>query len=677
MNTQRIALAIILFLIPVSSLNSERSKLDSLHNRLERQKDSARISTLLDLSWGYRNFRPDSALKFGLEAIELSKQFNDFENLAKAHSFVGVAFRIMGDYLNSIDYYYNGLDIAKEHNIEEQEGYAFLNIANLFIYQDYHRYAIENIKRSEDIALRINNSNMLSYVYLYYGRAYMAIPDLEKAMDYFHKALVIRKELNLYSEQAVCYKYIGDVYHNLDNLSTALENYELSLGTVDKNADKDLFAEVLMKQSMVYLQQNKIEEALKLAERSMEIAKDVGANLTIRNSSQVLAKIALMQNKHKNASAYFQNIIELNEKLFGQQLTERIFFLEYQIEKQQKENKIEMLNKDNLIKELELNRAKSFNFTLLLIVVLLSGMFLFALFTLKERRKQTRLLEQQNQEITNQRLSIEQKTNNLQNAYSVIEGYVGKITDSIQYAKKIQEAILPNIKSSTPFFSDSFTFYLPKDFVSGDFYWLNIKNNVMHLAVADCTGHGVPGAFMSIIGMDLLSQAVNQQNITDPAQILDFLNVELRKKLHKEIEEELILKDSMDVAVVRIEAETSKLVFSGALIPLTIVRDGKIIEHKPQFTSIGISSKVFNRPFNQEHIELKPGDWIYLYSDGFMDQFGGKNKKKYMRSAFFKTLLCISTKGGNEQAIELRKSFFNWKGNNEQIDDVLVLGLKV
>jgi len=182
---------------------------------------------------------------------------------------------------------------------------------------------------------------------------------------------------------------------------------------------------------------------------------------------------------------------------------------------------------------------------------------------------------------------------------------------------------------------------------------------------------------MSIIGMDLLNQAVNQQNITEPASILDYLNIELRNKLRKGDAEELILKDSMDMAIFTLKLGESNLVYSGALIPLTIIRNKKIIEYKPDFTSIGISKSLFNRPFKQQVVDIKPGDWIYLYSDGYMDQFGGDDNKKFMRKGFFSSLLNLSSLTGDNQETELKRQFSNWKRNGEQIDDVLVLGLKV
>ncbi|HCX99356.1 MAG TPA: serine/threonine protein phosphatase, partial [Bacteroidales bacterium] len=193
----------------------------------------------------------------------------------------------------------------------------------------------------------------------------------------------------------------------------------------------------------------------------------------------------------------------------------------------------------------------------------------------------------------------------------------------------------------------------------------------------DCTGHGVPGAFMSIICTDLLNLAVNQQNIKEPADILEFLNIELRNKLRKDDDDELVLKDSMDIGIIKYSKGSNLIDYSGALIPLTIVRDNKILEFKPNFSSIGMSTRLNSKPFKQEKIEFCPGDWVYMYTDGYMDQFGGERNKKFMRNRFLSTLLEVSIGTGSGQKAELDKIFKSWQGNNEQIDDVLVLGFKV
>jgi serine phosphatase RsbU (regulator of sigma subunit) len=282
----------------------------------------------------------------------------------------------------------------------------------------------------------------------------------------------------------------------------------------------------------------------------------------------------------------------------------------------------------------------------------------------------------QNEEIITQRSNIELKNKTLEEAYRVIESYIGKITDSIQYAERIQEALLPSLEVTKPFFTDAFCFFKPKDFVSGDFYWVAKKNGVIYFAVADCTGHGVPGAFMSIIGMDMLNQAINQHSITEPAKILNYLNIELPLKMNLH-EDEMVLKDSMDIAVCCFDPSSLALTFSGALIPLTICRNGEIIEEKPSPISLGISRRVYTKPFEQKTVQLQSNDWVFLYTDGFIDQFGGEKNRKFLKKHFVTLLGTIAQSSGSQFKETLEKTFKSWKGNVEQTDDVLVLGLRV
>ena len=662
-------LTIIAFFIPLLGYSIQDSKIDSLYTRLKEVNDSSKIEVLTKLSWELRNSEPNKSIDLGLEAIQLAEKYEDYENLVKLHSFVGVAYRIIGNYSKSTDYYYKGLELAKKYKLIEQEGFAYINIANLHIYQEYYKNAIENLNNALAIAKRLRNNLMLSYVRLNLGRAKLLLKQCDSAMVDFNTALKIRKEINFTAGLAVCYKYIGDVYIEKGDYFLAIENYNISQQLVDKESDKDLYANILARKAELFQSTGETDVALKYAEMANQIANEIGAKLTIRDALKVITQIAKEKEHYRQAAGNLERIIRYNDTLFNQRLSEKLFFLEYQYEKQKKESEIE-------IKELKLNRARSIALALVIIIVLLVGLVVFILVSLKHRKRINQQLLIQNEEISSQRSNIELKNNNLEDAYKVIESYIGKITDSIQYAERIQVALLPSVESVKPFFSDAFRYYKPKDFVSGDFYWITQKNGKIFFAAADCTGHGVPGAFMSIIGLDMLNQAVNQQNITEPGKILDYLSIELPLKMNID-EGEMVLKDSMDIAVCSFDKENMTLSYSGALIPLTICRNGEIIEEKPSPVSIGISRKVYNKDFIQKTVQLHKNDWIFLYTDGFIDQFGGEKNRKYMKRNFLELLSSLSNSNTQQFEFELSRSFAAWKGSGEQVDDVLVLGLLV
>lgn len=257
-----------------------------------------------------------------------------------------------------------------------------------------------------------------------------------------------------------------------------------------------------------------------------------------------------------------------------------------------------------------------------------------------------------------------------------IEEYFVQVTDSIKYAQKIQEAILPPESYVRRLLPDSFILYRPKDIVSGDFYWMGEANNKVFFAAVDCTGHGVPGAFMSIVGYNQLKQAIITTGGSNPAQILDHLNQGVSETLHqKDINS--TSKDGMDIAICSLNKDTLELEYAGAFNPLYLLRNGEIIQTKGDKFPIGSFLDGETPSFTNNKIQLVPGDQIYIFSDGFADQFGGPRGKKFMYKRFRELLLSNSGKDLSEQKDVLKESLFKWMKNEEQVDDILVMGIKV
>lgn len=329
---------------------------------------------------------------------------------------------------------------------------------------------------------------------------------------------------------------------------------------------------------------------------------------------------------------------------------------------------------------------------------------LFGFIKIRERRLQTskKTLEQvvktRTKEIIKQKEEIEKQK-------KLVEEKNKNITDSINYAKLIQEAILPSERYIKHLLGDSFIIYKPKDIVSGDFYWIfkgtgdwvrgtKVGNQHIIIAACDCTGHGVPGAFMSIIGHDQLDQAVKQKWIIKPSEILDELNKGVRNRLSgvltsaKSGLKYSTVMDGMDIALCSIDFDNKDLQFAGAYNPIYIIRkkhtptsldsgDYELIEIKGDRFPIGIFPEKESNKFTNHKIKLKKDDTIYLFSDGFVDQFGGPKNKKFMRSRFMQMLLDIQHLSMEDQQKAINKTFEQWKGDNEQVDDVLVIGLRV
>jgi serine phosphatase RsbU (regulator of sigma subunit) len=250
------------------------------------------------------------------------------------------------------------------------------------------------------------------------------------------------------------------------------------------------------------------------------------------------------------------------------------------------------------------------------------------------------------------------------------ENLLTDITDSISYAKNIQTAILPSKKIIKKLLRESFIYYKPKDIVAGDFYWLQERNNKVLFAAADCTGHGVPGAMISVVCNNALNRSVREYDLTDPGKILDKTRDIIKEEFEKSGKE---VNDGMDIALCSLEGVQLK--YAGALIPVWIIRDGKIIEIKGDRQPIG--KYVQQKPYTTHTLDLQKGDTIYIFSDGFVDQFGGEKGKKFKTQPFRDLLLKIQDKIMYDQKTILYRTFEDWKGTLEQIDDVCVIGVRV
>ena len=303
-------------------------------------------------------------------------------------------------------------------------------------------------------------------------------------------------------------------------------------------------------------------------------------------------------------------------------------------------------------------------FITICLVSIISAIYFYTTWRTKKLKIDKKILEDK----------VVERTHELQEKNVIIEEKNKDITDSIKYAEKIQKSILPLNKEMSKSFSDYFILFKPRDIVSGDFYWFTKKKDEALIAAVDCTGHGVPGAFMSMIGFSQLNQIVNEREITDTDEILNQLSDGVDKAL-KQSDQEDTAKDGMDIALVNVNNKKMELSYSGAYRPLFMVRDGELEEIKADKFPIGGS--VEGMKFTKQNIKMKKGDTFYLFSDGFPDQFGGEKGKKFMTKRFKELLLENIHLNMDKQKQILDKSLESWRGRLEQVDDILVIGIRV
>jgi serine phosphatase RsbU (regulator of sigma subunit)/Tfp pilus assembly protein PilF len=671
--------------------NVERNSVETEKFLLEAKKLAEDQSNILlivkasnELGVFYRNHsRYSESLVFHKEALRLASQLEEKKWIARTLNNIGVVYRRLDDHSKAAEFHLRALKIAEEIRDTFSISVSENSLGNIYSLNGRYDQALLYFNKALQLSKAQKNPIGQAINYNNIGEVYEFSGDYDKAKEFYSKSLEINKQVKSEKGIAICINALGKILLYTGYPKTAYK-YFSEASIIDKKiGDKKFIADSYINLGRALVVLKRYDEAKQCLYQGIKIAQEIKSKVHFQLANEELSKIYANLNDFKASLTYFKNSTLYKDSVLNEKNARHLATIQtiYETEKKEKENQI--LRQKQELSDKENKRKNYFIYSLILGLFLSMVLIIVVYLALLTKRRANRLLSEQKDEIESQSLKIEQqrknievKNRNLEEAYQIIENYIGKITDSIRYAEQIQKSILPDMDRLELIFRETFTFYKPKDIVSGDFYWYTVRGDMIYIALADCTGHGVPGAFMSIIGTDLLNQIVIQQACEEPDKILSFLNKELREKLRKG-KEELILKDSMDVALCIINKNTREIRYSGALIPLFILSDGEVTEIKPNYTSLGTSHSLFNREFRVHTFILKPNSWIYLTTDGYIDQFGGENHKKFMRTRFVEFLVKINHLPARVQQEEIEKQFDSWMGENEQLDDVLVWGINI
>ena len=416
----------------------------------------------------------------------------------------------------------------------------------------------------------------------------------------------------------------------------------------------------------VYLKKGNPRETIEIVNKSREISDEMNTPLQLKNSYKILSQAYENINQYDKALEYYKSFKQIEDKLFNKEKHKQIEELEmqYQVKKKQQElekQNLELEKQQAVIKKQRTQKYAYFGGA----VILLIGSIIIYL-NLKQKRSANSLLEQQkeeieskNTELTQQNEEIRSQRDELQRQRDIANTQKNQIaikndeiTSSIQYAKSIQSAVLPEDYMISKILDDYFIFFRAKDIVSGDFYYVNQKGDKAIMAAVDCTGHGVPGAFMSLLGMFLINDIIENMKDLDAGGILNVLRTRLIQSLHQRNNSAANQNDGMDIALCIWDKKTNMLNYSGAYNPLYLVRDDKLIEYKGTRMSIGIRSKL-DESYKSHNIQLQPDDVFYLSTDGYADQISSETGKKMTRQKFKDLIVRINRQDFLKQKAEL------------------------
>jgi serine phosphatase RsbU (regulator of sigma subunit) len=551
-----------------------------------------------------------------LNAEDVFIQLNDLPSLANTYALKSILLKRLGERHAGIAMLKKSYAINVELNDYASQASNMSNLSMDYIdidEPDSAKLCLTTVTELKDYL----GESQFYYLNQNWGKYYQYVQEYEVALTYFDKALNIAEELGMTDSKATILMLIGLNYEEMNDLPNAEKFAYMSYA----------FSEV---NNLIYEKSEALEVMLHLTEKKGDF---------------------------ETALKFQKELMAVNDTIFNIEKLNKVKQVKSKLELAEKEKEIASEKAISAKKELENETIASRN-NLLLISLAAVGLILISLVYAFIKNKKLYSI------ISSQKKVVDEKN-------MMISEALKDIDDSLTYSKFIQDALMPS-NNKFDCFKDFFIMFKPKEKVSGDFYWLHQDGQDVYFCVADCTGHGVPGALVSVVGANALNSCVKEQHMSEPQLILDKLAEIVEYTLDSE---ERSMKDGMDICFCKLNLDTNKLTYAGANNPLYILNNSGLQILRPNKQPIG--KYEHRKPFEQEEITLSAGDCLYLFSDGYADQFGGPKGKKFMYKKLRNILENVGQLDMSEQNKTLQEQFDNWKGNIEQVDDVCIIGVRV
>jgi serine phosphatase RsbU (regulator of sigma subunit)/Tfp pilus assembly protein PilF len=652
----------------------------------------------------------DKALEYYITSTETFTNSDDKSGLALSYTNTATVYQLQGNYQQALSQYLEALKIQEELDDKTQIAAIYNNIALIYKIQKNFESATNNFNKALKIYVQLEDNKNIAEIYVNIGTVFYEngdndIKNYDSAIVFYNKSLELFSSLGLSSKIALLNYNLGDAYNKINKIEEAKTYLENSLKLYIELEEP---TGIILSHSGLgenYFLRKDFKNAITELEQALVPANELGA-IYLRDINEYLSQSYYAIGQYKEAYESHVVFKQMHDSIFRSENERTLtqLTMQYEFDKKEKEQQI--------IHEAEIRQQKLVNiFTLFgLALVILLAFFVYRSYRIKSKANIALQLKneeimQQKEEIQTQRDEIEEQKDEIENQRDIavkqkeeIQFQKKEIEDSIHYAKRIQSAVLParDMLVNT-FIQDNFIVFKPRDIVSGDFYWATQKSEELIVAAADCTGHGVPGAFMSMLGVAYLNEIVNRGQKLLTNEILSQLRSHIIASLHQ-TGKELENKDGMDIALCIINNDKQTIQYSGAYNPMYLVRKkdkelpemdpdtyvifesdditNQLIEIKADRMPIGIHVKT-EKQFKNHKFKIIKDDTIYLFSDGFADQFGGKDDRKYTYKQFKNMFLKVQNLNMIDQRYKILEELEIWQGTRKQLDDILILGIKI
>ena len=648
--------------------------LDSLHRIYKAAIDSkSKTKALLIYGDELLHHDIDSALSCGNAAFKNAKILKDTSILAESHMLMGYCLEAKGNYKAALQNFIVATDLFKKIKNKPKLAQCYTAMGIVYWYQGFSDKAIEYYKKNISISTELKDDNGLAASYGNIAIILDERRDLDNALFYYQKALQIFEKNKRLMQMAACLDNMSLVYKQQKEFKIALSFNLRSYNLRESMGDTLGMLASMENLGGIFIALNKFDDAIAISNRVVKIASRLGAKEDVKYAYINLKEAYEAKKNYPAANIILNKLMDIKDSLRNIENANQIAELETKFKTKEKETELSEIKLIHQLQEKEnyekMKRKNYFIIILSLIGVFIALISFLLLRRYKEKQQIAEAISKKNDAIEAQKMIIDK-------AYYELSEKNKDITDSIKYAQRIQEAIFPSSNLFSSLFPQSFVYFKPKDIVSGDFYWIEKgADGSVFIAVVDCTGHGVPGAFMSIVGFNLLNKAIHENKCDNPADILNQVNIDLTETLKQTFEESAV-KDGMEISLCKWNKNTNEFIFAGANTIVYHISNGNINTIKGNKHPIGSFYGEQLKPFQNIIINVAKNDCIYLFSDGYADQFGGVKGKKYKYKQLEEFLVSNSDKPIKHQKELLSEEFESWKGNLEQVDDVCVIGLK-
>ncbi len=668
-------------------INDFEKAIVNLYNSIELRRlinDTKGIAGSLNnigLVYYYQNDF-ENAIDHFKKSLKISQENNDKDFASNTLNNIGVLNKIKGDYLEAIKYYNMSMELNIEQGMKNETATCLNNIGHIHLLQGNIDKAIENYQKCLDIAKSLKKRKSIANTLNSIGLCYKKKNKEKKSIEYHIKALAIFEEIDDKRGVSMVLNNLGamkqDLADSLLNIDMELAQRYYNQAMKYYSRSKTLSKEVNDLSSIslnnhnighIYYRLGQYKNAIIIGQKALEISNSIGYVEDMERDYDFLYMVHKEAGNYKKSLEMFENYSELKDSIKRKEFDFEVQRQDYQFQFEKKEElaKLEQLKKDELV--LEANNRKNIILLSAVLFSLLVIIFSFFVFKrLSQIKKQNKIIEYQSGVVERQKVKVI-------NAYKKLENKNKEVVDSIVYANRIQTAILPREKMIKEKLKEAFILFRPKQIVSGDFFWFQQKGDKLWFAVADCTGHGVPGAFMSMLGNNALKQAI-EAGMRRPGHILDYLNKYVQETVHDN-NHEVQVNDGMDISLCQLNLKTKELQMAGAMNEVYVIRNGELKILSADRQPVGHYIESIRVPFKTNHMQLQSGDCIYLFSDGYYDQFGGEKGRKLKIGPFKKMITNISGKPMENQYEILKNHLHSWMGNEEQVDDICIMGIRV